>query len=128
MHIFDPEIKIIVRPEFIEIRGNAIASGDDAFDKQVEDELIERFNDGDVWAWCMVEVQAEFRGIVSSDHLGGCSYKDEKEFMECNYYPDMVATAVASLADKIADLQGCEINRSMKAPCWERCAIEYKGE
>lgn len=126
MESYKPEIKVIVRPEWIEVRGNAMASGDDAFDKKVEDEIIERFNGGDIWAWCTVEVQAEFKGITASDHLGGCSYNDEKDFMAGGYYEDMVKTAVGELADKIAELQGCEINRDTKAPAWERCAFEYK--
>lgn len=84
----------------IPIRGNALASGDDELDKQVEDELIERVNNGDVWAWASVKVTASIPGIdlEGVDYLGGCSYKDEEDFKQPGgYYDGMKNEALADL-------------------------------
>jgi hypothetical protein len=39
------------------VRGNALASGDDAADREYEDEILARLRDDDVWAWACVEVR-----------------------------------------------------------------------
>mgnify|MGYP001563592919 FL=1 len=71
----------------VPVRGNAIASEDDAYDREVEAEILERLDRGDVSAWAQVEVRAElrfdvgeevFHGIGSA-YLGGCSYSSEEE-------------------------------------------------
>lgn len=105
----DPEITIIVHEEHQDVRGNAQVSGDDKDDKAVEDALLERLERGDIWAWCSIEVRAEFRGITASDYLGGCCYENEADFKACPYYRDMVREATGKLADMIADLQGVVI-------------------
>jgi hypothetical protein len=84
------EIKIrwIVEQDEIAVCGNALASGDDAEDKACEDEILRRLDRGDVWAWCFVtcEASCEVEGVTfkGRDTLGGCSYKDRKDFMTCN--------------------------------------------
>lgn len=95
------EIQLIVHEEDTPVRGNALASGDDAEDKRVEDEIIERLQDGDIWAWCCVEVRAVWRPegvnfhVEGSDFLGACSYRDEQDFREDSlYFEDMVEQAV----------------------------------
>jgi hypothetical protein len=107
---YDPEIRIVVHEETIPLRGNALASGDDDLDRDVEEEILSRLAYGEQWAWCWVEVIAEFRGLEGRDTLGGCSYKDEADFKEnSGYYEDMVARATDELADLVEGLQGCEI-------------------
>ena len=64
------------------VRGNALASGDDAYDKKVEDEILERLDNGDVWAWAVVEVRAGYGDLSASDYLGACSYESEKDFRD----------------------------------------------
>lgn len=105
----DPEITIIVHEEHQDVRGNAQASGDNKADKAMEDKILTRLARGDVWAWCGVEVRAEFRGITASDYLGGCCYKNEADFKTGPYYRDMVRESTGKLADMIADLQGVVI-------------------
>lgn len=106
-----PGITLIVHEEDTPVRGNAMASGEDALDKEVEDEILERLERGDVWAWCCVEVKATACGLSASDYLGGCSYSDEKEFREPGgYYDDMVSEAVGCLAERVKSLQGVEID------------------
>lgn len=73
-----------VEPEHdVTVRGNAMASGDNVFDRQVEDEIIARLDAGEVAAWCCVRVIASievnghtFEGFAS---IGACSYADEAE-------------------------------------------------
>jgi hypothetical protein len=90
----------------LEVRGNAIASGDDAYDKKVEDEIIARLENGDVWAWATIKVTAEWNGLEGVNYLGACCYKDEKDFKQPGgYYDDMKAEALADLKQTIKDLQ-----------------------
>ena len=49
-------IQIKAEPELIPVEGNASASGDDAFDREVEHNILCRIQQGDVWAWAMVTV------------------------------------------------------------------------
>lgn len=96
------EIKytIEIHPDDTPVRGNALASGDDALDKAAEDEILARLDAGDFWAWCVVEVTAhatingittDFLGVA---HLGACSYEDEAQFKTAGgYYEDLCAEA-----------------------------------
>lgn len=78
---FKIEYDLKIEDEDIPVRGNAMASGDDAADKAAEDEILERLERGDVIAWCCIVVKAR---IVGARHayegvatLGCCSYLDE---------------------------------------------------
>jgi len=89
---YEPEFKLECLPEDIPVRGN-FASGDDAADKALEDEILERLERGDDWAWCCVKVTCaiarngeRFEG--EPVFLGGCSYRDEKDFVENSMYYD----------------------------------------
>lgn len=93
-----------IEPEYIEIRGNAMASGDDQVDKAYEDEIIRQLENGNEWAWCAVKVTAKWKGLEASNYLGGCSYKDEQDFMNCGYYEDMKLEAFISLTNQIKAL------------------------
>jgi hypothetical protein len=88
----------------IPVRGNAMSSGDDAFDKQVEDGILERLDNGDEWAWACVRVRAEYRGLHGDAYLGCCSYADEAEFRAGGYYEDMADTALDSLVAQVAGI------------------------
>lgn len=88
------------------VRGNAIASGDDAEDKRVEDEILSRLNCGDIWAWGTVKVTALWNGFEGVDYLGGCSYRDEEDFKQPGgYFEDMKRQALADLKSNIKELQ-----------------------
>lgn len=93
-----------VEPDEIPVRGNAIVSGDDNYDKEVEDELIERLNAGDVWAWALVTVTAEWNGVEGYDTLGGCSYKCEDDFKGDLYYEDLKQRAYDELITNLKAL------------------------
>lgn len=97
---------IEVEEDFIDVRGNAMCSGDDDFDREVEDAIIARLNDGDVWAWASVKVSARYDGIdgiEGVDYLGGCNYADEDDFKRDGYYEDMCNCA---RDDLYAQLEG----------------------
>lgn len=94
--------------EDIPVRGNAIASGDDAVDKETEDWIFEQLNSGNPWAWCCVKVTAtvdldgdEINGYT---YLGACSYKSEADFKADGYYEDMKAQAKEDLISKLKGL------------------------
>ena len=102
------EVAYTLEAEFddIPVRGNAIVSGDDAEDKRIEDSILRRLENGDVWAWASVKVIASWNGIEGVDYLGACSYEDEDDFKQPGgYYEDMKAEALASLKVNIKALQ-----------------------
>jgi hypothetical protein len=100
----DVEISLEILDEDIPVRGS-FESGDPDYaeaDKQLENEIIERLNQGDLWAWCCVRVTATWGEFEGNDYLGGCSYRDEKEFRaEGGYFEDMCREALADLNAKI---------------------------
>jgi len=87
------------------VRGNAMDSGVDDLDRQVEDEIIERLNGGDDWAWALVHVVAKYDGIddvQGDDYLGCCTYKDGDDFREnSGYFEDMMKVACDELRKKL---------------------------
>lgn len=91
-------IEWIYRPCEIPIRGNAMASGDDAFDKKCEDEILARIDAGDEWAWFSPECCVSYGTRSASDYMGGCSYADEAEWLSDPYAQDMVGEAIEQLA------------------------------
>jgi hypothetical protein len=90
-------IEILTEQDHASVRGNALASGDDDEDRAAEDEILERLEHGDIWAWAAVQVRATWQGITASDYLGCCSYRDEEDFREDGYYFDMVATCIEDI-------------------------------
>lgn len=101
------DVEIVLRVEYEEaaVRGNALASGDAVEDKACEDEILARLNQGDVWAWATVTVEARYAGLVGRNSLGCCSYRDEAEFREPGgYFDDMKAEALADLQSEIDTL------------------------
>jgi hypothetical protein len=111
---------ISVQQDEIPVRGNALASGDDAADRAAEDAILARLDSGDVWAWAHVTVTAVWTSGPAPSHrfaerstLGGCSYRDEAEFCGPGGYFDDMKTdaldnlnkAIARYAEAIAPLQ-----------------------
>ena len=103
--IEDVEFSLNIEPEHIPVKGNAIVSGDVETDKKVEDEIFERLDRGDLWAWCTVEVTAEWKGLEGVNYLGCCCYADEKEFKaEGGHYEDMKQEAYNDLIAQLKQL------------------------
>ncbi len=97
----DVTFTLTVEPEFTPVRGNAMASGDDAADKECEDEILDALANGFVWSWCTVKVTASWKEWAGFDYLGCCSYANEKAFMSDGYYSDMCDNALADLNNSI---------------------------
>jgi len=91
-------IRIRAEPDWVPVKGNAMASGDDALDREVEQEILQRLNQGDIWAWAAVTVETSwksFRGIAT---LGCCSYESEEDFCQPDgYFDDLVSEALEDL-------------------------------
>ena len=98
----DVAFRVEILPEDTPVRGNAIASGDDELDRQVEDEILARLDACDLWAWCVVRVIASFGPLEADAVLGGCSYCDEAGFTEPGgYFDDMKKEALADLQRQV---------------------------
>jgi hypothetical protein len=100
------EVKFEVEalPEDAAVRGNAMASGDEKIDQEAEDEILERLDRGDIWAWCTVRVVAKWNGFEGDAFLGCCSYKDVNDFCQPGgYYEDMREEALEQLNEEIHD-------------------------
>jgi hypothetical protein len=83
------------------VRGNAMASGDDGLDQWVENQIIEALENANIWAWCIVTVTAAWSGWKGVDILGGCSYKDEDDFIRAGQWDEMRRIAYHDLLEKL---------------------------
>lgn len=98
------EFEVTAEPDDVPVRGNALASGDDELDRECEDEILERLDRGDAWAWARVTVTAAWNGFRGHAHLGGCSYRDETEFCQPDgYYPQLCQEALDDLNNVIGE-------------------------
>lgn len=82
-------------------------------DKATENEVLERIDRGDDWAWFCVKVTAQ-RGtepLIGEDTLGGCCYASEADF-RANLYPEMCENAAADLYKKEETARFDEIERT----------------
>jgi len=91
------------------------ATGNKKADARAVASIIARLKSGDLWAWCVVKVTASWGGYRESEYLGGCSYKDERDFKRDDCYADMKAAALAGLNAKLRaeheKLRGLEVLR-----------------
>lgn len=69
------EFTVSLEYEDLQVRGNCMCSNDLDYNKQCEDELIDRLNNGDIQAWCCLTVKAEWEDFKESVYLGGCSFE-----------------------------------------------------
>ena len=91
-------IRVLAEPDHVPVKGNACASGDEAFDREVEHNILCRLQQGDVWAWAAVTVLVAWGQFEGRDHLGCCSYADENDFRQPGcYFDDMVEEALEEL-------------------------------
>lgn len=95
---------IDVKPEDTPVRGNVLASGNEALNKAAEDEVLEELANDNIWAWCIVTVKAELDGHEASDVMGGCSYTSEEDFRKCDCFNDMKMSAALELISPFVEL------------------------
>jgi hypothetical protein len=77
----DVTFTVEVEQDELEIRGNAMASGDDAADRELEDQIISQLDSGNMAAWCTVTVVARWTDpagdtFEGTDNIGACSFLD----------------------------------------------------
>lgn len=75
----------------IPLDGNVLASGDDEEDLLAEQQIQERLNSGDMFAWCRIEVTAKYKGFSYTDSLSGVTLAPgdddiEKFAKECDMH------------------------------------------
>jgi len=95
------EFTLTVEADDLPVRG-AFDLGDPEETKKLEDELIARLERGDVWAKCIIKVTAKWGTWKGDDYLCGCSYRDEDQFTQDQYYEDMKFRALENLNDRIS--------------------------
>ena len=100
----DVTILVDAVPDDIPVRGNACVSGDDEFDHQVEDEILQRLERDDVWAWACVSVTVCWESQEATEYLGCCCYQDEEQFQRSGYMADMIDTALDSINTRCSEL------------------------
>jgi hypothetical protein len=97
------EFILEILPEEAPVRGNAMASGDDDLDREVEDSIFASLMHGNDWAWCTVKVTARVDGIEGTDYLGCCTYDSEEDFRSGGYWAQMKEQAAWELRGKLVD-------------------------
>lgn len=102
----DVKFTLDVEQEDLPVRGNAIESGDKEYDKQVEDEIIARLEQGDIWAWAAVKVSGSYKGLTAEEWLGGITCDDEENFLKdcADYYNNMCQTVLDNLNKQVAEI------------------------
>lgn len=101
----DVLIRVICLPEDAPIAGNALASGNDALDREAERQILDELDKGNFWAWCCVAVEAVWSDgdfhFCGRDILGCCSYENEADFRKGGYFEDMISVALDDLNAKV---------------------------
>lgn len=77
-------------------------------DPQTVEWIANQLADGNDWAWCMVDVAANWTNPLTDQeyeghaYLGGCSYESEESFKHPDgYYPQMKREAYDDLIKQI---------------------------
>lgn len=93
-------IECEILPETMSIKGNVMASGDDALDREAEENVRHQLEQGNDAAWCVAHVSAQYMGHTAHSYLGGCSYASESELW-ADELDNMREDAISALADEI---------------------------
>lgn len=95
--------EISAEQDDIPVMGNAIASGNKVLDAEIENHIINRLEQGDIWAWASVCVKAKHGRFEGADYLGGCSYDDEASFKQDGYYDGMCDAAFENMLQEMVN-------------------------
>jgi len=74
----------------------------DHFEMQEHIDFAEMGDDAS-WFCAIVKVQIKGTIIFGVDYLGCCSYKSFEEFMQCDYFNDMINEATQDLISDVND-------------------------
>lgn len=82
----DVEFELSVEPEDIPWEGNAMASDDEEYDREYNEQIEDLLNRGFTEAWCILVVKASWDGYEGVASLGGNTFfpphNNEKDFQE----------------------------------------------
>jgi hypothetical protein len=72
-------------------------------DRESLDKIYAEMDAGNVWAWAAVSVKGRWKGLESSRYIGGCSYKDQQDFIDnSGYYEDLKEEVRSDLQEAAA--------------------------
>lgn len=97
--------KVYIETEHEAVRGNASATGNNTYDKEVEDKILDRLHKGDTTAWCCVVVTAEFMGYSYTEVLGCCSIEEGTSAYDYAKNMDLLNDAKYGLIKEIRGIQ-----------------------
>lgn len=110
----DVRIRVFITDDDVSPEVNLGDFGNEESDRAAYNDMVakirERMEDGDLWAWCMVEVRGELcigpATLEEVARLGGCSYKDADDFIKnSGYYADMKKEILHGLEAQLVDLK-----------------------
>lgn len=102
------EITLTCEPEELPLKGNVMASDDEAADNLEEARIAESLNRGNEWAWCCAHVRVMYKDTLrADDYLGACSYDSAEDFIAGGYYADMVNGCIDALNAQRALICDC---------------------
>lgn len=90
-------------PEDLQLEGH-FDSGEPEADAEMIAEIRARLAKDDIFAWFCAKVTASWKGYAASEYSGGCSYENEKDFLECDYYADLKARALEELNKELQSM------------------------
>lgn len=79
LNLADVEYDHSYEESHVPIHGNAMASGDDEFDKECENDILGSLQRGDTHAWCDILVNARLGHYVGTDSLCAVSVQKAEE-------------------------------------------------
>ena len=107
------DCELLIEQDDSQVRGNALASGDDALDRTAENDILGRLDSGDISAWCGVVVNVTISAWTGTASIWACTLDD-------TYTADIVASDHGLLEEAFDDLL-----RVLNAAAYE--GIEAKG-
>jgi hypothetical protein len=101
-------ISCTVEPETDLEPEGCFSTGNPDDDRETCRRIRHDFACGNTWAWCRVQVEANFWGFEGrSSWLGACSYEDEEDFRKPgDYFDDLRGEAIADLREQIENAAG----------------------
>jgi hypothetical protein len=81
---------------------------------------------GNVWAWCVATVTAEYDGLVGRAVLGGCSYASRKDF-EASNLADLTTEALDDLWRQLEERTPAGRAKALAAGSRQAITTSYRG-
>jgi hypothetical protein len=107
----------------LEVLGEDTSIQDQRFSPELEKQILDSANAGNIYAWFIAKVTADWKGVKGVDYLGGCSYESEENFKACGYWEDLKQSAYDDLinqleliGDKESPFDNSMVSISIKRP------------